>query len=173
MSGRPARPLLVALVTLAAALLARRWVVVPIVIASGSMSPTLPVGQRLFQDRLTYLFRGPRRGEIIAFRNPVGEDHESIKRVIAVAGDTVELRRKRVWLNGAPLHESYTRYTRPDELLAGDDLGLLRVPEGALFVLGDNRDESNDSASWRDPATGGRIYFLKTSDVTGKVRGAY
>lgn len=170
---RAARLLVVALVTLAAGLGARRWVVAPIVIASDSMAPTLTVGQHLFQDRLVYLFRAPRRGEIIAFRSPVGEDHESVKRVIAVAGDTIELRDKGVWLNGEHRYESYARYTRRDEALAGDNLGPLTVPAGALFVLGDNRDESNDSASWLDPATGAHLYFLPLSSVTGKVRGAY
>lgn len=160
-------------ITLAAALFVRRWVAAPIVIASDSMAPTLTKGHHLVLDRVVYLFREPRRGEIVSFKTPTGEEHESVKRVIAVAGDAVELREKRVYLNGEPLYERYAQYTRPDELLAGDTLGPLTVPAGHLFVLGDNRDNSLDSASWKDPATGAPLHFLPLSSVTGKVRGAY
>ncbi|MCM2267290.1 MAG: signal peptidase I [Elusimicrobiales bacterium] len=170
---KPLRTTLIVVLTVAAALAARRWLGEPIYIASDSMAPTLTKGHHLILDKLTYRFRAPRRGEILAFRSPVGEDHESVKRVIALPGDTVELRQKRVYLNGESQLEFYVHYSRPDEALAGDTLGPLTVPEGALFVLGDNRDNSNDSASWKDPATGEPLYFLPLSAVTGRVRGIY
>jgi signal peptidase I len=170
---KPLRTTIIILVTLAAVFAVRRWVAAPIYIASDSMAPTLSVGHNLIQDRVTYRFRSPRRGEIIAFSSPVGEDHESVKRVIAVGGDTVELKAKKVWLNGEPQYERHAHYTRPDELLAGDNLGPLTVPADSLFVLGDNRDNSNDSASWKNPANGEPMYFLPLAAVTGKVRGAY
>lgn len=170
---KPLRTTLIALITVAAALAVRRWAAAPIYIASDSMAPTLTVGHHLVLDRVTFLFRRPRRGEIIAFRSPVGEEHESVKRVIAVGGDTVELKLKQVYLNGAHRYESYAYYARPGEVLAGDNLGPLKVPPDCLFVLGDNRDNSNDSASWRNPANGEPLYFLPLSAVTGKVRGAY
>jgi signal peptidase I len=131
------------------------------------MAPTLTKGQHLFLDKVTFRFRSPGRGEIVAFRSPVGEDHESVKRVIAVAGDTVELRSKKVHLNGEPLDEPYAWYERAGEALKGDTMPPARVPEGGLFVLGDNRDNSNDSASWTDPATGVPPLFLRVSEVTG------
>ena len=170
---KPLRTSLIILATVAAVLAARRWLAEPIYIASDSMAPTLVKGQHLFLDKLTFRFRDPRRGEIIAFRSPVGEDHESVKRVIAVPGDTVELREKKVWLNGEPQYENYAYYARPGEALQGDTLAPVAVPPGTLFVLGDNRDESNDSASWKDPATGRPPRFLPLSEVTGKVRGVY
>lgn len=170
---KPLRTAVIVIVTVAAVLAVRRWVAAPIYIASESMAPTLAVGHHLVLDRVVYRFRPPRRGEIIAFRSPVGEDHESVKRVIATAGDTVELKLKKVYLNGAPLYERHAFYARPGEILAGDNLGPLTVPPGHLFVLGDNRDNSNDSASWKDPATGAPLYFLPVSAVTGKVRGIY
>lgn len=169
----PLRTAVIVIVTVAAALAFRRWVAAPIYIASESMAPTLSVGHHLVLDRVVYRFRSPRRAEIVAFRSPVGEDHESVKRVIAVGGDTVELRQKRVYLNGEPLYEVYSYYARPGEILSGDNLGPLAVPPDGLFVLGDNRDNSNDSASWKDPATGAPLYFLPVSSVTGKVRGVY
>ena len=167
------RKLIIIFITLAAVLAVRQYAYEPMYIASESMAPTLYLGQRLILDKLVFRFRAPVRGEIVVFHSPVGQDHESVKRVIAVPGDTVELRRKGVWLNGERLFETYPRHTRPNELLEGDDLVPLTVPPGALFVLGDNRDNSYDSATWKDPATGEKIYFLHLSLVTGKIRGFY
>lgn len=166
------RVLPIALVTVLAALALRSFVVEPIYIASGSMEPTLHTGTHLFSDKITCKFRAPRRGEIIVFRSPVGE-HDSVKRVIAVAGDTVELRNKKVFVNGAPLDEPCTQHVRASERLAGDNIPALKVPPDSLFVLGDNRDESNDSSTWKDPRTGERIYFIPLSSVAGKLRGVY
>lgn len=170
---KPLRTSVIILVTAAAVLAARHWLGEPIYIASDSMAPTLEKGHHLVLDKLTYRFRAPRRGEIVAFRSPVGEEHESVKRVIAVAGDTVELREKKVWLNGEPQLEFYAYYARPGEALQGDTMPPAAVPAGTVFVLGDNRDNSNDSASWPDPATGRPPRFLPLSAVTGKVRGVY
>jgi len=169
----PFRTSIIALLTVAGMLALRSWVCEPIYIASDSMAPTLTVGHHLFLDKLTFRFRDPQRGEIISFRSPVGEDHGSVKRVIAVGGDTIELREKRVYLNGEEQHEEYAYYARAGEKLAGDTLGPLKVPEGTVFLLGDNRDNSNDSSSWKNPATGEPIYFLPLSEVAGKVRGFY
>lgn len=169
----PLRTALIIVLTVAAMLAARAWLGEPIYIASDSMAPTLTRGHHLLLDKVTFRLRPPRRGEIISFRSPVGEEHGSVKRVIAVPGDTVELREKKVYLNGEPQYEVYAYYARPGEKLAGDTLGPLTVPEGAVFLLGDNRDNSSDSASWKDPDTGEHIYFLPLSEVTGKVRGFY
>lgn len=169
----PRRLLVIILITLTAGLAVRQWVATPIYVASDSMAPTMTKGHHLILDRVTYRFRAPRRGEVISFNSPEGGDYGMVKRVIAVGGDTVELREKRVYLNGEPLYETYAYYARPGELLVGDNLGPLTVPEGHFFVLGDNRDNSYDSASWKDPATGEPLHFLPFSAVNGKVRGAY
>lgn len=166
------RALTIALITLAAALLARAYMVEPIYIASASMEPTLSEGTHFFLDKVTYRTREPRRGEVISFKPRLGGEIESVKRVIAVGGDEVEIRDKQVWLNGEPLVESYAEHRRGDVLLDGDNLGPLTVPEGHLFVLGDNRDYSMDSSVWRGP-DGERDPFLPLSEVTGKVRGAF
>ncbi len=170
---KPIRTALIAIATIAAVLAVRRWIGEPIYIASDSMAPTLTKGHHLILDKITFRFRPPARGEIVSFRSPVGEAHESVKRVIAVGGDTVELRKKRVYLNGEPQLEVYAYYARPGEALQGDDMPPAAVPEGELFVLGDNRDNSNDSASWLNPATGKPPLFLPLSEITGKVRGVY
>jgi signal peptidase I len=145
-----------------------------IYISTASMEPTLPVGIHLFVDKITYSFRGPSRGEVIAFASPVPPyERDLVKRVIAIGGDTVEIKDKAVLVNGKELEESYARHSRPQERLMGDNLGPLQVPAGQVFVLGDNRDESDDSSVWKDPKTGERIYFVPLSKVRGVVRGAY
>lgn len=145
----------------------RSCVVEPISIASASMEPTLLTGVSVFTDKMTLRFRSLRRGDIIVFRPPAGESpHELVKRVIALPGETVELKEKKVFINGEALREGYARHKRRDERLKGDNLGPLTVPRKRLFVLGDNRDESRDSASWEDP-------FLPVENVRGLVRGAF
>lgn len=146
----------------------RTWVAEPITIASASMVPTLRVGTLMILDKWTLHARSPRRGDIISFRSPVGPE-DLVKRVIAVPGDTVELRAKKVWLNGRPLDEPFAFHDRPDARLEGDDLGPLTVPPRHYFVLGDNRDESNDSSVWKS-SSGERVYYLRESALQGFVR---
>jgi signal peptidase I len=141
-------------------------------VASGSMEPTLPVGTHAVLDKVTLRFRPPRRGDIVSFRSPVGKAGEYLKRVIALPGDTVELRSKKVVLNGVEQTEPYVKHTRPDERLAGDTMGPVTMPKDCLFVLGDNRDESDDSSVWVDeenrPAP-----CLPSKNVVGIVRGFF
>jgi len=89
-----------------------------------------------------YLFGGPQRGDIIVFRSPVQPDKDFIKRVIAVPGDTVEIRGGQVYVNGSVIDEPYIRdrppYIAPRQV----------VPPGNYFVLGDNRPNSSDSHVW-------------------------
>jgi signal peptidase I len=147
----------------------RTFIVDTILVASGSMEPTLAVGDHYWVNRLTYRFHGPDRGDIIVFRSPVDEQTGFIKRVIAVSGDSIEIREKHVILNGKPLEEPYTEYKRAKEALEGDNLGPLKVPEGCVFVLGDDRDESFDSTTWKNLKTGEHIYFLPITHIKGKL----
>ena len=157
----------------AAAALLRAFVVEGIYIASASMEPALPVGAHVFLDKVTLRLREPRRGEIVVFRSPVEPDVDLVKRVIAVGGETVELRAKAVFIDGAALPEPYAAHRRAEERLEGDDLGPLAVSARTLFVLGDNRDESNDSSVWKDPKTGEPVRFVPLASVRGLVRGFY
>lgn len=168
-----ARILIIALITVTGTLIVRKYAYEPIYIASDSMLPTLYKGQHLIMDKLVFRFSRPERGNIIVFASPVGETHESVKRVIAIGGDTIEVRSKEIWLNGEKIYEPYIQHTRPSDILIGDNVGPLSVPEGHIFVLGDNRDNSSDSATWKDPSTGEPIPFLPLSAVTGKIRGIY
>jgi len=166
------RLLKLVLIAVAAFLLLKEFAGETVYIATGSMETTLPTGSRFFLDKLVYRFREPRRGEIVSFSSPVGGPN-AVKRIIAVGGDRVELKDKKVYLNGKPLYEPYVQYTRPNEKLAGDTMPETEVPAGMYFVMGDNRDTSFDSATWRDPKTGERIIFLKRGMIEGKIRGAY
>jgi signal peptidase I len=151
-------------VALLIALLVRTFVVQAFKIPSGSMEDTLLVGDHLFVNKFVYgyhipftegrvlKFSAPRRGDIIVFVFPEDPSKDFIKRVVAVPGDTVEIRRKQVILNGQPLDEGYTRYAdgRSAEGLVRlrDDMRPVEVPEGKYFVMGDNRDRSYDSRFW-------------------------
>jgi signal peptidase I len=147
----------------------RLWVAEPITIASASMTPEFRVGTLMILDKWTLRRRRPARGDVISFRSPLDGNEDMVKRVIAVPGETVEIRAKQVFVDGRALAEPYAVHDRPNARLDGDDLGPLTVPPDSYFVLGDNRDESNDSSVWKGP-DGRRIYFLRGGAVQGYVR---
>ena len=155
-------------IALAVVLPVRAWVAEPVYVASPSMEPSFRVGTMLILDKLTFRMREPRRGDVISFRSPV-EALDVVKRVVAVPGETVEIREKAVWVDGKPLEEPYKDHRRAEERLEGDTMEPLLVPRDSYFVLGDNRDESNDSSVWKD-AEGKRIHFLRKSRVQGLIR---
>jgi signal peptidase I len=167
------RLLFLAAIAAVCALFLRLWVLEGIYIASGSMEPTLKVGTHVVLDKVTFRFRDPRRGEVVLLREPVPPHTEMVKRVIGVAGDVVELRAKRVFLGGSAADDSFATHSRREEKLKGDDLGPFTVPPLHFFVLGDNRDESNDSSVWKDPDSGEPEPFVPRSGIRGKVRGFY
>ncbi|MBI4054845.1 MAG: signal peptidase I [Elusimicrobia bacterium] len=149
--------------------LCRAFVVGGISIATASMEPTLTPGTYLFAEKVSYLLRSPRRGEVVVLRPPVESEREVVKRIIAVGGDTIEIRKKKVFLNDRPLTEPYARYTRPQEILMGDNLGPWQVPEGYVFVMGDNRDWSKDSRDWRVPRTQEPLPFVPLRNIRARV----
>ncbi|MGI6542570.1 MAG: signal peptidase I [Limnochordia bacterium] len=108
-----------------------------------SMLPTLHTGERLLIDKVTYRLRTPRRGEVIVFRYPADPEQYFIKRVIGLPGDTVVIRGGKVYVNDQCLEEDYV--TSP---ILGE-FGPYMVPEQSYFVLGDNRNNSEDSRSER------------------------
>jgi signal peptidase I len=141
-------------VTLVVSLLLRTFVAEPRYIPSLSMFPGLDVGDRLVAEKLTYkLSHGPERGDVVIFHPPAEllrkagypADEVFIKRVVAVAGDTVEVHRGVTFINGVsmqPLESTFTMEAPRYELQA------LTVPEGNIFVMGDNRNNSYDSHAW-------------------------
>jgi len=114
------------------------------VIPSGSMEPTIHVGDRVLVDRLGYRFKPIHRGDIVVFHNWTPGQPDLIKRVIGLGGESVAMDGQgRFTINGKPLNEPYltaeARRTIPGPLLP------MRVPGNAIFVMGDNRNNSGDS----------------------------
>ncbi len=110
------------------------------------MEPRLFTGERVLGEKLTFRTRSPQHGDIIVFRYPPDPRQLYIKRIIAVGGETIEIRAGRVFLNGRPLSESYRMPA------SQRDLAPHRVIDGRYFVLGDNRAASDDSRYWGDVA---------------------
>lgn len=126
----------------------RYFVVGTYEIPSGSMEDTIQVGDRVFSEKISYYSRGPLAGEVITFDDPLKEDQTLIKRVIAVGGDQVDLIDGAVYVNGEKLDEPYTdgKPSMPLDPAYGVDISYpYTVPEGYLWVMGDNRTNSADS----------------------------
>ena len=104
-----------------------------------SMEPTLHDGERLLVDKVTYRLREPMRGEIVVFGYPKEPRRKFIKRVVGLPGDIVEIRNRTLYINGEPVEEEYIRGPMYQPF------GPVQVPEGTYFVLGDNRNNSEDS----------------------------
>jgi signal peptidase I len=143
------------------ALFIRTFVVQAFKIPSSSMVPTLEVGDHIlvwkfiygikvpFIDRKLFV-RSPDRGDIIVFVYPRDESKDFIKRVVGLPGEKVQIMGKKILVNDVPLEDSWGKY-ETDHVNTGsvrDNYGPETVPPGSLFVLGDNRDNSQDSRYW-------------------------
>lgn len=136
-------------IALGLALFIRAFIAEPRYIPSDSMLPTLEVSDRLVVEKISYYFRLPQKGEIVVFEPPqqlqsqgYQKDQAFIKRVIGTPGQTVQIQNGIVYLNGSPLKEDYIAEPPAYQMPA------VRVPEDQLFVMGDNRNNSNDSHVW-------------------------
>jgi signal peptidase I len=149
------------------ALFVRTWVVQAFKIPTGSMENNLLIGDHLLVnkfvfgptassiDRALLPIRDVRRGDVIVFKYPDEPERDFIKRVIGLPGETVELRAKKVYIDGQPLDEPYVHFLLPaseaQEITSFDvreRYGPVKVPDSQYFVMGDNRDNSQDSRYW-------------------------
>lgn len=107
------------------------------------------LGNKLFDD-YTLFQKIPERNDIIIFKFPNNEERDFIKRVIGLPGELIEIRRQKVFINGKALEENFTKHDEPqgDFLYPRDDLGPFPIPDGHVFVMGDNREYSHDSRFW-------------------------
>jgi signal peptidase I len=157
------------------AILIRALFVQAFKIPSSSMEPTLLVGDHILVNKFIYglripftderwpKFKDPKSGDVIVFTYPEDRTKDFIKRVVAVGGDTVEIRDKRVYINGKeqanPHAEFRSRGILPGNETPRDNRRPEQVPPGHLFVMGDNRDYSHDSRFWG---------FVPEPDVKGE-----
>ena len=142
----------------------RTCVIQPFKIPSGSMLNTLVVGDCLFVNKFIYGIkvpftnmhlphvREPQRGDVVVFRFPLNPSQDYIKRLIGVPGDTIEIRDKKVYVNGTLYQNPHEMHKDakilPRELSVRDNFGPILVPAASYFMMGDNRDNSFDSRFW-------------------------
>ncbi len=162
------------------ALVIRTFVVQAFKIPSGSMKPTLLIGDHLlvskssygvklpFSDRMLITLGAPERGDIVVFKFPEDRDKDFIKRVIGLPGESVEVRNKQVYIDGRPLDDPWGRYSDrvilPPGVQPRDNFGPVKVPPEHYLVMGDNRDQSYDSRFW----FGGKGGFVPMKDILGR-----
>ena len=160
------------LIALLLALLIRTFIVQAFKIPSGSMKKTLLIGDHILVSKFSYgthipneipfiniklfddivLFsKVPKRGDIIVFKFPKDETRDFIKRVIGLPGDLLEVKSQKVYINNKPYEDTHARHTdTPSDspLVPRDDFGPILVPDNHVFVMGDNRENSQDSRYW-------------------------
>ena len=113
-------------------------------VSGDCMRPHLATGERVLAYKLAYAIHGPRRGDIVIFEYPRDPRQTFVKRVVGLPGDRVSITSGQVYVDGAPLPEPYRTYA------AHGDMAPQLVPHESYFVLGDNRDVSDDSRDWGD-----------------------
>ncbi|HLA04966.1 MAG TPA: signal peptidase I [Syntrophales bacterium] len=153
----------------------RTFIIQAFKIPSGSMKPTLQIGDHILVTKFIYGVKipiirktfvsigEPKRGDMVVFIYPEDRSKDFVKRVIGIGGDNIEIRNKKIYLNGLPYNDNYGVYT-DDMIIPGaaqprDNFGPVTVPPGSIFVMGDNRDQSYDSRFWG---------FVDLHDVLGK-----
>jgi signal peptidase I len=121
-------------------------------IPSGAMAPTLEIGDYILARKGLFLENIVKRGDIVIFSFPGDKSKDFIKRVIGLGGEQIEINEKRIIIDGLPLKESYTIFKDnrifPGHQAPRDNFGPLKIPDESLFLMGDNRDQSNDSRYW-------------------------
>jgi len=144
------------------ALFIRAFIVQAFKIPSGSMEPTLLIGDHLLVNKFIYgiklpfidqkvlVYKEPQREDIIVFIFPKDKTKDFIKRVVGVAGDTIEIRKKKIYINGKFWYDTHGVYRDSEvtSLVPRDNFGPVVVPPGHVMVMGDNRDRSYDSRFW-------------------------
>lgn len=113
----------------------------PVKVEGTSMAPLLSDQERIFINKFVYRFEPIERGDVVVFWYPLDRSKSFIKRVVGLPGETVEIRRGRVRVNGQALQEPYV----PPQFADFSDYGPVRVPSNSYFVMGDHRISSNDS----------------------------
>jgi len=142
-----------------------RWLIfAPFIVEGPSMEPNFYTGERLIVNKFIYRFGEPKHGEVVVFH--ATKDKDYIKRVVAVPGEKVRVEGDKVFVNGQQVNETYLKVALDEAAKRGipynnRDFSEQIVPEGSIFVMGDNRSNSSDS---RDPSVG----FVKYDKIVGR-----
>jgi len=147
------REVLIIIIVAIVVFVVSRTAIQSFVVIGSSMEPSFEEGQRLLINKAIYHFREPQRGEVIVFHPPTSQQTDYIKRIIALPGDTVEIKEGAVYVNGSELYEPYI------EDPPGYTFNEKEIPANNYFVLGDNRNNSNDSHN---------DWTVKRKDIIGK-----
>ena len=163
--------ILVIVIAVAAALFINNVLIINSVVPSGSMESTIMTGSRMMGLRVSYWFSDPQRGDIVVFKYPDNPKENFVKRVIGLPGDTVEIIGGVTYVNGEVLEEPYL-----NEEPLPRNYGPYEVPEGCYFMMGDNRNHSNDSRLWqntyvtRDAVLGKALFVYWPLDRIGALK---
>lgn len=157
------------------ALFIRTFIIQAFKIPSGSMLPTLQIGDHLLVSKFIYgvkipfsgttliPFKTPKHGDVVVFKYPEDRSIDYIKRIIGVPGDTIAIKNKKVFINNKAIEDPHAFYKTPRILRPiespRDNFPAVKVPPGKVFVMGDNRDNSHDSRFWG---------FVDQKDILGK-----
>jgi signal peptidase I len=147
--------ILIFVIAIVAATLIKEFIIYNVEVPTGSMENTIKIGDRIVTSRLSYLSKDPQRGDIVVFPYPDDEELDYIKRIIGLPGETIEGKDGLVYIDGEPLEEPYVT-----EAL-DSDFGPYEVPKDSYFMMGDNRNNSQDSRYWENK-------FLSRDKIEGK-----
>lgn len=125
------------------AVVIRMFIFQPFYIPSESMVPSLQVGDRIIVSKFNYHFSEPKRGDIMVFKYPLDPSRDFVKRTIGTGGESLAIRNSQLYINGRPVQEDYL-----PEGLSFADFGPVEVPQDSYFMMGDNRNNSDDSRVW-------------------------
>ena len=152
-------PLLIAAIL---AIFIRTFIFGPYKIPTGSMKPTFMEEDKIFVDKLSYRFHLPERGDIIVFKYPLDRKKDFVKRLAGLPGDSLEIRKGVLLVNGKPMTEppfSKNTYYNVEDWQFGKSGQVIQVPAGNYFALGDNSAHSADSRQWG---------FVPKKDLVGR-----
>lgn len=151
---------LMILVALAIGLILSKYVIANAQVPSSSMETTVMAGDRIFVNRLSYVFGEPQRGDIVTFIYPDDGETLYLKRVMGLPGETIQGIGGVIYIDGEPLEKDFTQE------ISYDNFGPYTVPKDCFFMMGDNRNDSWDSRYWKHT-------FVEKQDIVGKAMVSY
>lgn len=148
--------IMIFVVAIGAAFLINRFVIVNATVPTGSMENTIMPGDRIIGLRFAYINSDPKRGDIVIFKFPDDESQNFVKRVIGLPGEHIRIEDGKIYINGKQLDDTYAKeawdYTADEEFV---------VPADSYFMMGDNRNNSEDSRFWNNK-------YVKKNKILGK-----